>query len=123
MKRTRLRPKSKDTARVDRQIAKARAKYAQAHGCTQVHEIIGGNSRHRTKQDPRFWLPVKDSIQHDEIQYWSKAKQCAYKLVVDPVNFDLDAINDEYRCGGKDWPITWEQIGEELRQAIERGGF
>jgi hypothetical protein len=108
-----LRPKSKKTAKEDRELAPIRRAYAAKFHKTQVHEIVGGASRHKTKKDPRFWLPV-DETDHPVIQYESKSKQMARKLVIDPENFDLEAVNAEYRSHGKEWPITFEQISQHL---------
>jgi hypothetical protein len=114
MKRSRIRPKSKKTASEDRKLAPLRKAYAEKFCKDCVHEIVGGASRHKTKKDPRFWLPVTHG-EHPVIQYEPKAKQMARKLVIDPENFDLDAVNDEYRSHGKEWPITLEQIVEHLQ--------
>jgi hypothetical protein len=123
MKRSgRLNPKSKKTAKEDRELAPIRRAFVEEMGGDHCHEIVGGASRHKTKLDRRFWLAVK-SFEHDAIQYEPKAKQMARKLCQDGAYFDLDAVNAEYRSHGKEWPITFEQIGGELWMAIENGGF
>jgi hypothetical protein len=114
MKRSRLRKVNPDTARENAAISKERKAYAEEHDGDEVHEIVGGGSRHKTKLDRRFWLAVRSS-EHDIIQYEPKAKQMARKLCQDGEFFDLDAVNEEYRVGGKEWPITFGQISEHLQ--------
>jgi hypothetical protein len=109
MKRSRMRKVNPDTARENAAIRAERKAYAEEHDGDEVHEIVGGNSRHKTKLDRRFWLAVR-SNEHDIIQYEPKAKQMARKLCQDGDYFDLDAVNEEYRVGGKEWPITFSQI-------------
>jgi hypothetical protein len=115
MKKSRLRRVNPDTARENAAIRADRKAYAEEHGKTTVHEIVGGGSRHKTKKDRRFWLAVNDDGEHDTIQYESKAKQMARKLLQDGDYFDLDAVNEEYRIGGSEWPITFRQIAEHLQ--------
>jgi hypothetical protein len=109
MKRSRMRKVNPDTARENAAIRAERKAYAEEHDGDEVHEIVGGGSRHKTKLDRRFWLAVRRS-EHDSIQYEPKAKQMARKLCQDGDYFDLDAVNEEYRVGGKEWPITFSQI-------------
>ena len=66
-----MRWRSKETARKDRETEKLRKEYREKFSCGEIHEVLGGSQwRHITKKDPRFWIPVKDSFQHREIQYW-----------------------------------------------------
>jgi hypothetical protein len=109
MKRSRMRKVNPDTARENAAIRAERKAYAEEHDGDEVHEIVGGGSRHKTKLDRRFWLAVRSS-EHDIIQYEPKAKQMARKLCQDGDYFDLDAVNAEYRVGGVEWPITFAQI-------------
>lgn len=94
----------------------ARRKYLEGRRCvvtgqpaTAVHEMLGGAMRHKTVSDPRFWLAVS-SEGHDRIQSAPKAMQLALKMVHDYKNYDLDVFNQWYRIGGKDWPVTTEQV-------------
>lgn len=102
----------------------ARKAYLEGRRCvvtggppSEVHEILGGSSRHKTVSDPRFWLPVSREG-HRLVQNAPKAMQLALKFVYDHENFDLDAFNEMYRIGGKDWPVTWAQITSYMEVAV-----
>ena len=122
MKRSRLRPKSKATAREDRQLARLRRAFVEEFGKQECHEIIGGSSRHKTKQDRRFWLAVTRE-EHRLIQNEKKYIQAGRKFLQDPEHFDLPAINDEYRIGGSEWPITMTQVRDAVVSIVLDGGM
>ena len=97
----RLKPVSKKTAAENRKVADERREYVMMRQCvlckgnaTDCHEILGGNhNRHYTKKFPRFWLAVC-RVCHDTIQYESKARQFARKLLAEPKVFTVDALTE-----------------------------
>lgn len=97
------------TRKENARLAAERRLYARKHGGDEVHELLGGKWRKVTKQDRRFWLAVRRE-EHDAIQGERKALQLARKKRQDIDYFDLDAFNELYRDGGKEWPVTQEQV-------------
>ena len=121
MKRSRLNPKSKKTAKEDRGLAPIRRAYVEEiDNCPisggkaiECHEIIGGSQwRHIAKKEPCTWLAVSREG-HRKAQYMPKAQQLAYKFKYDHSRFDLERFNEIYR-GGNEYPVTIEQILEYL---------
>jgi hypothetical protein len=124
MKRSgRLNPKSKKTAKEDRELAPIRRAFVEEMGrcavlpeyaASAVHEIHGGSDRHITRKERCFWLAVSEPG-HRKVQYWSKARQLALKLLVDGDNLDLKRFNEVYVRGGKEGRITKSMIAQHLQ--------
>lgn len=121
MKRSgRLKSVSDKTRALNRTLAPIRRAYVEELGqcavergelAREVHEICGGSDRHKAVKEPATWLAVSRKG-HDKVQNMSKARQLAYKLVADPVNFDLDKFNAVYT--GKERPVTLAAVAEHL---------
>jgi hypothetical protein len=86
-------------------ISQWRKRYLMDHGscalgysrarsipATELHEITAGKNRHKSLTTPAAILAVSRHG-HDTIQGWPIAKQLALKLLCDPEEFDLTAIN------------------------------
>jgi hypothetical protein len=112
MKRSgRLNPKSKKTAKEDRELAPIRRAYLvefpECMVCGNrsecVHEIASGTAgRAKAKSVPATWLATCGHCNCEEMTDKAKfpvKRQLAIKLKRDPKNWDLPAFNECYTLG------------------------
>lgn len=81
-----------------REIKRRRADYLVGGPCAvsgqvphDVHEILAGANRQAAWKEPACWLRVTREA-HGTIQGIEVEAQLAFKLLNDPLNFDLDAF-------------------------------
>jgi hypothetical protein len=122
VKHSRLRPKSKKTAKEDRELAPIRRAYlvefpncmvcGQRSEC--VHEIASGTAgRAKSKAEPATWLATCVDCNCNKLTDKSEfpvKRQLAIKAVCDPKNFDMDKFNACYTLGRR----HFDEVAEHL---------
>jgi hypothetical protein len=99
-----MRTVSKERAALKRKTDKPRTDYVkesqmcQVCGCcfaVQCHEICRGSSRAEALKHRALWLAVCVECHDDLGDYreWPISRQCAQKLLADPLHFDLQLVN------------------------------
>jgi hypothetical protein len=111
VKRSRISPKSKKTAKEDRELAPIRRAYLEQFPHCMVcgsrsecvHEIASGTAgRALAKKEPATWLATCwhcNSEKMTDKKEYPVARQLAVKLCRDSANWDLDKFNKCYTLG------------------------